>query len=95
MSTSLLHCLVAKMASVTLKDPSSLSNIQDFKCKHLSWNIEVDFPSKVLRCSAAFIVECLKENADKLVSNNEIIMGLNSKYTRLGGRPGLIDKFIR
>lgn len=67
MSTSLLHCLVAKMASVTLKDPSSLSNIQDFKCKHLSWNIEVDFPSKVLRCSAAFIVECLKENADKLI----------------------------
>ena len=49
-------------------DPSSLSNVAEFKCKHINWTIDVDFPSKILRCSASLEMECLKAETQSLVS---------------------------
>ena len=48
-------------------DPCSLSNPESFLCKHISWHIDVDFPGKVLRCTAKLKVECVKAGSDTLV----------------------------
>ncbi|XP_065066846.1 leukotriene A-4 hydrolase-like [Rhopilema esculentum] len=48
-------------------DPCSLSNPESFLCKHISWQIDVDFPGKVLRCTANLKVECVKTGSDTLI----------------------------
>lgn len=61
-----------KMASTV--DPCSLSNSNEFKCRHISWQIDVDFPAKVLRCNASLKLECLKAGSEKLVSQSHASM---------------------
>ena len=48
-------------------DPCSLSNTDEFVCKHLNWKVLVDFVSRKLSCSAKLNFECLKDSVKTLV----------------------------
>ena len=51
-------------------DPSSSSNLTDVVVKHFDWQLEVDFASNKLLCTADLHVCTLREGVAELVSSN-------------------------
>lgn len=50
-----------------VRDPSTRSNYRQVAVKHYHWLVEVDFPARVLRCSARLKGTVLKDGCTQLV----------------------------
>ena len=65
-----------KEQQLVMEDPCSLSNLLNFKAKHLDWFLNVNFDSHVFDCMAKLTVECIKEGGTEFVSAHYVVVSV-------------------
>ena len=65
-----------KEQQLVMEDPCSLSNLLNFKVKHLDWFINANFDSHVFDCEVKLTVECIKEGSIELVSVHYVVVSI-------------------
>lgn len=65
-----------KEQQLVMEDPCSLSNLLNFKVKHLDWLVNANFDSHVFDCMAKLTVECIKEGSTEFVSAYYVVVSI-------------------